>query len=108
MIGGSRRRRDPQLEKAVELVMTDLKKKPLPKFERPAYPNYPCGSLPGPVRRLQQRALEGPDRRPARRSGAARHNIGKAFYVYELVACSRAPCWIHADRVDDRDRDHPD
>jgi len=32
--------RDPQLEKAVELVMTDLKNKPLPKFERPAYPNY--------------------------------------------------------------------
>ena len=32
--------RDPQLEKAVELVMTDLKKKPLPKFDRPAYPNY--------------------------------------------------------------------
>jgi tricorn protease len=31
---------DPQLEKAVELVMAELKKKPLPKYERPAYPNY--------------------------------------------------------------------
>jgi tricorn protease len=32
--------RDPQLEKAVEVVMDALKKNPLPKHERPAYPNY--------------------------------------------------------------------
>ena len=32
--------RDPQLEKAVEFVMGDLKKSPLPKYEKPAYPNY--------------------------------------------------------------------
>ena len=31
---------DPQLEKAVELVMADLKKNPLPKYDKPAYPNY--------------------------------------------------------------------
>lgn len=32
--------RDPQLEKAVELVLEDLKKKPLPTYKKPAYPNY--------------------------------------------------------------------
>ncbi|HVG22474.1 MAG TPA: S41 family peptidase, partial [Blastocatellia bacterium] len=32
--------RDPQLEKAVEVVMDALKKNPPPKHERPAYPNY--------------------------------------------------------------------
>jgi len=31
---------DPQLEKAIELVMAEIKKNPLPKYERPAYPNY--------------------------------------------------------------------
>jgi tricorn protease len=31
---------DPQLEKAVDLVMADMKKNPLPKYDRPAYPNY--------------------------------------------------------------------
>jgi tricorn protease len=35
--------RDPQLEKAVEVVMADLKKNPLPKYRRPAYPNYYSG-----------------------------------------------------------------
>jgi tricorn protease len=32
--------RDPQLEKAVELVLEALKKNPLPQHKRPAYPNY--------------------------------------------------------------------
>lgn len=32
--------RDPQLEKAVELVLELLKKNPLPQHKRPAYPNY--------------------------------------------------------------------
>src|SRR5262249_33198886 len=32
---------DPQLEKAVEVVMQELKKNPLPTFRRPAYPKYP-------------------------------------------------------------------
>jgi tricorn protease len=32
--------RDPQLEKAVELVMEELKKNPPRKPQRPAYPNY--------------------------------------------------------------------
>jgi tricorn protease len=32
--------RDPQLEKAVEVVMDSLKKNPLPKYKRPVYPNY--------------------------------------------------------------------
>src|SRR6185503_14064355 len=31
---------DPQLEKAVEVVMDALKKKPLPTAKKPAYPNY--------------------------------------------------------------------
>ena len=32
--------RDPQLEKAVEVVMEALKKNPLPSSKMPAYPNY--------------------------------------------------------------------
>jgi tricorn protease len=31
---------DPQLEKAVEVVMQELKEKPLPEYKRPPYPNY--------------------------------------------------------------------
>ncbi len=31
---------DPQLEKAVEIVMQELKQHPLPQYKRPAYPNY--------------------------------------------------------------------
>ena len=31
---------DPQLEKAVEVVMELLKKNPLPEYKRPAYPDY--------------------------------------------------------------------
>jgi tricorn protease len=31
---------DPQLEKAVEVIMESLKKNPLPVHERPGYPNY--------------------------------------------------------------------
>ena len=31
---------DPQLEKAVEVVLESLKKNPLPKHQRPAFPNY--------------------------------------------------------------------
>ncbi|HHQ49326.1 MAG TPA: hypothetical protein ENK19_10655, partial [Acidobacteria bacterium] len=31
---------DPQLEKAVEVVLEQLAKHPLPKFERPPYPVY--------------------------------------------------------------------
>ena len=32
--------RDPQLEKAVEVVLEELKKNPPPKLRRPAFPNY--------------------------------------------------------------------
>jgi tricorn protease len=32
--------RDPQLEKAVQLVMDGLKKNPLPVAKRPEFPNY--------------------------------------------------------------------
>ena len=32
---------DPQLEKAVEVVMQELKKSPAPTFRRPAFPKYP-------------------------------------------------------------------
>jgi tricorn protease len=35
-----RKGRDPQLEKAVEVVMEELKKSPPPKLRKPAYPNY--------------------------------------------------------------------
>jgi tricorn protease len=35
--------RDPQLEKAVELVMADLDKNPRPQVRKPAYPNYHKG-----------------------------------------------------------------
>jgi tricorn protease len=41
-----RKGRDPQLEKAVEVVMSDLKKKPTPKYKKPAYPNYQNGAGP--------------------------------------------------------------
>jgi tricorn protease len=35
-----RQGRDPQLEKAVEILLDSLKKNPLPKHEKPAYPDY--------------------------------------------------------------------
>jgi len=35
--------RDPQLEKAVEVVLGDLEKHPLPVAKRPAFPNYQQG-----------------------------------------------------------------
>jgi tricorn protease len=31
---------DPQLEKAVQLLLTDLEKNPLPTYKKPPYPNY--------------------------------------------------------------------
>jgi hypothetical protein len=41
---------DPQLEKAVALVMDSLKKNPLPVAKHPAFPNYhnaqPAESVP--------------------------------------------------------------
>jgi tricorn protease len=41
--------RDPQLEKAIDVVMAELKAKPLPDPKRPAYPNYQePGGTPGP------------------------------------------------------------
>jgi len=41
-----RQGRDPQLEKAVQVVMEELKKNPAPQPKRPAYPNYHRASLP--------------------------------------------------------------
>jgi tricorn protease len=38
-----RQGRDPQLEKAIEVLMEDLKKNPRPQPRRPAYPNYQNG-----------------------------------------------------------------
>jgi tricorn protease len=35
-----RQGKDPQLEKAVELVLAELASAPLPQPKRPAYPNY--------------------------------------------------------------------
>jgi tricorn protease len=31
---------DPQLEKAVEVVLSELAKNPIPTHHKPAYPNY--------------------------------------------------------------------
>jgi tricorn protease len=31
---------DPQLEKAVEVLLDQLAKNPLPKYQKPAYPRY--------------------------------------------------------------------
>jgi tricorn protease len=39
--------RDPQLEKAVSVVMEALKKNPLPVTKKPAYPNYHRTKAPG-------------------------------------------------------------
>src|SRR5262245_21663963 len=35
-----RQGRDPQLEKAIQVVMAELEKNPVPKPKRPPYPNY--------------------------------------------------------------------
>ena len=35
-----RQGRDPQLEKAVEVVLEELQKNPPPKLRRPAFPDY--------------------------------------------------------------------
>jgi tricorn protease len=35
-----RQGRDPQLEKAVEVILDQLKKNPLPRYRKPEYPNY--------------------------------------------------------------------
>jgi tricorn protease len=35
-----RKGRDPQLEKAVEVILDEMKKSPPPKLRRPAFPNY--------------------------------------------------------------------
>jgi len=32
--------RDPQLEKAIQVVMEELEKNPVPRPKRPRYPNY--------------------------------------------------------------------
>jgi tricorn protease len=38
-----RQGRDPQLEKAIEVLLEDLKKNPRPQHKRPPYPNYHNG-----------------------------------------------------------------
>jgi tricorn protease len=35
-----RKGHDPQLEKAAEVILEELKKNPPPKLRRPAFPNY--------------------------------------------------------------------
>lgn len=42
-----RKGHDAQLEKAVQIVMDELKRKPLPTPKKPAYPNYQAGSAAG-------------------------------------------------------------
>lgn len=44
-----RKGHDLQLEKAVEVALAELKAKPLPKYKKPAYPNYNNGNGPSPV-----------------------------------------------------------
>jgi tricorn protease len=48
-----RQGKDPQIEKAVEVALAELKKNPLPKYKKPAYPNYyggpKAGSTPSPA-----------------------------------------------------------
>jgi tricorn protease len=41
--------KDPQLEKAVELVLAELKKNPAPTYQRPAFPNYYKSGLKEPA-----------------------------------------------------------
>jgi tricorn protease len=38
-----RQGRDPQLERAVQYLVDELKKKPRPQAKRPPYPNYHNG-----------------------------------------------------------------
>jgi len=38
--------RDPQLERAVELLLSDLEKNPLPTYKKPPYPKYDRSSAP--------------------------------------------------------------
>jgi tricorn protease len=35
-----RQGKDPELDKAIEIVLEELAKNPLPKPKRPAYPDY--------------------------------------------------------------------
>jgi tricorn protease len=44
-----RKGRDPQLERAVQVALDELKRKPLPTYKKPAYPNYNNGNGPTPV-----------------------------------------------------------
>ncbi len=37
---------DPQLEKTVEILLTELKRNPVPTYKKPQYPNYHKGSGP--------------------------------------------------------------
>ena len=62
-----RKGRDPQLEKAVEVAMAELKAKPTPKYKRPAaFPNY--NSKPSP----QAGGTTKPSGKPAVKSGVQR------------------------------------
>jgi len=40
---------DPQLERAVEVVLSDLEKNPIPTHRKPAYPNYHRGATAAPA-----------------------------------------------------------
>jgi tricorn protease len=39
-----RERRDPQLEKAVEVLLDELRRKPTPQYKRPPFPVYRSGN----------------------------------------------------------------
>jgi len=65
-----RKGRDPQLEKAVEVAMAELKAKPAPKYKRPAaFPNY--NSKPSPQAGGAAKP-SGPSGKPAVKSGGQR------------------------------------
>lgn len=38
--------RDPQLEKAIEFLLAELKKNPPPQYQKPAFPNYHKAGAP--------------------------------------------------------------
>jgi tricorn protease len=69
-----RRGRDPQLEKAVEVVMAELSKHPLPSPKKPAYPNYNSPTTGGSDTRTES-ATERKDRTSAvpQRGGGVLH-----------------------------------
>ncbi len=58
-----RKGHDLQLEKAVEVVLAELKRKPTPKYKRPPYPNYNNGAGPVAVGSTNSKAAQSGSRK---------------------------------------------